>query len=239
MVQNKHMAASSRAKTHSALASPSRVALLDHIRGADEPLDAHRLADECELHVTTVRFHLDALIGAGLITSRPAPSNGRGRPRLIYSPVAQARPEEEDPYIELSRLLLIALDAEDGATAAEKAEIAGYRWAEQSLNGSAPDDLRADLPTAAGKINALFTELGFEADYTTDDAARTAEITLNDCPFGAVAREKPGIVCRIHMGLLRGALDRLGVDGHTEEIEPWVTPTTCRAVIRDGGAAPA
>lgn len=237
MVQNRHMAASSRARTHSALASPSRVALLDRIRSADVPLDAHRLAEECDLHVTTARFHLDALIGAGLITSRPAPSSGRGRPRLIYSPVAQARPEEEDPYIELSRLLLIALDADDGATAAERAEFAGYRWAEQNLNGSAPEHGPADLAAAAGKINALFTELGFEADHTAD--GNSAEITLNDCPFGAVAREKPGIVCRIHLGLLRGALDHLGVDGHTEEIEPWVTPTTCRAVIRDGGTAPA
>ncbi|QDQ98589.1 helix-turn-helix transcriptional regulator [Tomitella fengzijianii] len=233
------MAASSRARTHSALASPSRVALLDHIRGADEPLDAHRLAEECDLHVTTVRFHLDALIGAGLITSRPAPSNGRGRPRLMYSPVAQARPEEEDPYIELSRLLLIALDAEDGASAADRAEIAGYRWAEQSLNGSALDDGPAGLGAAAGKINALFTELGFEADHTMDADEDSAEITLHECPFGAVAREKPAIVCRIHLGLLRGALDHLKVDHHTEEIEPWVTPTTCRAVIRGGGAADA
>lgn len=227
-----YMAASSRARTHSALASPSRVALLDHIRAADDALDAHRLADECGLHVTTVRFHLDALISAGLITSRPAPSNGRGRPRLLYSPVAQVKPENEDPYVELSRLLLKALEAPDTASAGERAEYAGYEWAVESLNGTPVDSRPARLNGVAAKINALFTELGFESDQGPDATDESADITLHDCPFGAVARENPGVVCRIHLGLLRGALDHLGAGDYSAQIEPWVTPSLCHASIR-------
>ncbi len=252
------MAATSRARTHSALASPSRVELLDHIRSAGKPLDAHRLADECGLHVTTVRFHLDALINAGLLTSRSAPSNGRGRPRLLYEPVSQVAHGQDDPYVELSRLLVTALNAPEGESAGERAEAAGYSWAVQSLgaedekagedgDAAGSDDASAQaggtngkrtvapLRGVTAKINALFTELGFESDYDTSPDDASSELTLHACPFDTVAKENPAIVCRIHLGLLRGALDHLGLDGHTARVEPWVTPTACKALVGHDG----
>ena len=54
------------------LASPVRRALVDalaHVEGGDRTpgLTAAELADEVALHVTTVRFHLDQLVAAGLV----------------------------------------------------------------------------------------------------------------------------------------------------------------------------
>lgn len=225
------MVGTPRAKTHSALASPSRVTLIDHIRAADGPLDAHQLARECQLHVTTVRFHLDALMSAGLITSRTASSSGRGRPRLLYSPVSRMTPEEDDGYVTLARLLVRALTGAPDLDAAERAEIAGYDWAAATMTGTVDGGSAHTLHEVADKINALFTELGFESDFTPAADTQDLDITLHSCPFGAVARENPDIVCRIHLGLLRGVLDRLGAGGHHSEVEPWVTPTACRARV--------
>jgi len=38
------------------------------LRDAPEPLDAHALADQLGLHLTTVRAHLDVLVDAELVT---------------------------------------------------------------------------------------------------------------------------------------------------------------------------
>ena len=54
--------------------------------------------------------------------------------------------------------------------------------------------------------------------------------------FGAVAAEHPEVVCNIHLGLLRGALERLSGGGATAKITPWVTPTMCRAAAEFNGA---
>lgn len=228
-----NMAASPRAKTHSALASPSRVALIDRIRSAADPLDAHQLSEQCNLHVTTVRFHLDALINAGLITSKSAPSRGRGRPRLLYSPVMHGDGGAHDGYEDLSWLLLRALSGESHAGPVTRAEAAGYEWAEDHLADAeaSPAPGGHELESAAPKINAFFTELGFEPDMTAAPPQGDLEFTLHSCPFHDAAYEYPGIVCNIHLGLLRGALDRFGADGHPAHIEPWATPTVCRAQV--------
>jgi len=183
-----NIAASPLARTHSALASPSRVALIDRIRGSADPLDAHQLAEQCNLHVTTVRFHLDALINAGLITSRSAPSRGRGRPRLLYSPVMQSDGGAHDGYEDLTWLLLRALagSAEaPGSGPAARAEAAGYEWAADNLATTETSAVPAEreLENAAPKINAFFTELGFEPDMTAAPPNEDLEFTLHSCPF--------------------------------------------------------
>lgn len=223
------MVATNRAKTHSALSSPSRVALINELRASDGPVDAHQLAERSGLHVTTVRFHLEALITAGLVTSTTAPSSGRGRPRLLYDAVSQMSPSpDEDTYLQLSRVMARSWAAEFQGSPAERAEQAGREWAKSSIpeheSGARP------LAQVAAEVNAMFTEIGFEPQMI--NAADGVEFELHACPFGAVAAEHPEIVCNIHVGLLRGTLERLAGEGYTAKITPWVTPTMCQAAIR-------
>ncbi len=222
------MAASNRAKTHSALSSPSRVSLINELRKADGPVDAHQLSEDCGLHVTTVRFHLEALINAGLVASATAPSNGRGRPRLIYSPVSQMGPEREDnAYLTLSRMMARSWASDFDGSPAERAENAGREWAKSSI----PEREQAPRPLGqvTAEVNALFTEIGFEPKMLDTDEGVAFE--LHACPFGAIAAEHPEIVCNIHLGLLRGAMERLTGSGHQAKITPWATPTMCQATM--------
>ncbi|WP_024796034.1 helix-turn-helix transcriptional regulator [Tomitella biformata] len=222
------MAATNRAKTHSALSSPSRVALINELRTAGGPLDAHQLSEICGLHVTTVRFHLEALITAGLVASTTAPSNGRGRPRLLYSSVSQmAQTSEEDSYLQLSRLMAQSWASNTGGTPAERAEQAGREWAKSSISESEAG--QRPLVQVAAEVNAMFTEIGFEPELL--DTADGIHFELHACPFGAIAAEHPEIVCNIHLGLLRGTIERLTRVGYQAKITPWATPTMCQAAV--------
>lgn len=226
------MASTNRAKTHSALSSPSRVALINELRTADGPVDAHHLAQTCGLHVTTVRFHLEALITAGLVAATTAASSGRGRPRLIYSAVSQMAHEPEGveakAYLQLARLMAQSWAADPGGNPTERAEKAGLEWAKSSIPEREPGE-RA-LGQVAAEVNALFTEIGFEPELL--ETADGVEFELHACPFGVIASEHPEIVCNIHLGLLRGSLERLTGDGYHARITPWATPTMCKAAVR-------
>ncbi len=56
------------------------------------------------------------------------------------------------------------------------------------------------------------------------------QISLHACPFRAVAREHPDVVCAIHLGLLRGSLERLGARV-SSRLRPFVEPDLCVAEI--------
>ncbi len=64
-----------------ALAAPGIASEDDGVGG----LTASQLAGELGLHVTTVRFHLDQLVAAGLVTAEFTKRFGVGRPRKVYS----------------------------------------------------------------------------------------------------------------------------------------------------------
>lgn len=230
------MASTERAKTHSALSSPSRVALLQELRAADGPVDAHVLAERCDLHVTTVRFHLAALVDAGLVDTDQAPAVGRGRPRLLYRPVSRFDTRDiGDPYLHLARVLAEAWKTDGSDDPEDRAVAAGRAWAraampaEESANGGAPDP---DRVTRA--VNALFTEIGFEPAIRPESetaAGTAAELDLHACPFAALAEDHPHLVCNVHLGLLRGALEQLGADDLRAELQPWQGSDRCLASI--------
>jgi len=213
-----------RARVHEVLSVPSRVAILDLLRDRSEPLDARELAAETGLHVTTVRFHLSALIEAGLVTERAERSGGRGRPRTVYSASWSAEPEH-GPYQELAELLARHF-ADTPAQRARRAEQAGEEWARRRLNPSAAGDARS-------VVTAMFAEMGFDPEPTED-----GHVLLHGCPFRASAREHPEVVCGAHRGLLRSALERLDPDGPELELHAFVRPDLCVVAPAEPGSSP-
>jgi predicted ArsR family transcriptional regulator len=84
------------------------------------------------------------------------------------------------------------------------------------------------LKDAAGRVSRLFAEMGFAPELSATDTGRQLE--LHACPFRAVAREYPEVVCSIHVGLLRGSLARLGVRAEIS-LQPFVGPELCVAQL--------
>ena len=209
---------------HAALASPVRQRLLELLRASGTPTDAHQLAQTIGLHVTTVRFHLEVLRRAGLLVRGPQPQPRVGRPRTVYAPVSAEADDTNTGYQGLAALLATHLsDTAEGRAA--RAEQAGLAWAEQLVQTPQSEPTVAD---AARQMNELFAEIGFDPELTSVSGGW--QIALRACPFRAVARAQPEVVCSVHAGLLRGSLDRFGVST-TSRLMPFVQPELCLAQL--------
>ncbi|GAA1645033.1 hypothetical protein GCM10009679_57560 [Saccharothrix algeriensis] len=186
--------------TFGALAPASRRRVLDTLRAAGAPQDAVALAQATGLHPNTVRFHLKVLIEAGYVVESRQASGGRGRPQAVYACAAPAT--RDGGYALLAELLASTLD---DAAGAELARAAGERWQHAARPAGVAPDAPGTLDEAAARATALFAELGFDPVRGPEpDAAR---IELRACPFLDVARRHPGVVCGVHLGLLRGLVE--------------------------------
>jgi len=118
----------------SALLSDTRKDLVDALAalGDDHPgLSARELAERLGLHVTTIRFHLDRLVGAGIVHGRRGRPPTVGRPgRLFTLSTGYARPTMEDQFRMLVELLTEAYRSGRAAGVADPVEF-GERWAER------------------------------------------------------------------------------------------------------------
>jgi predicted ArsR family transcriptional regulator len=217
-----------RTQTHGALAVASRLRLLDALRASDRPLDVRELAAACGLHVTTVRFHLDVLTDAGMVTSRAGRSATRGRPRRLYTPASRAVVPGGQTGYELLSAILAAYWAGDRDERVHRAEQAGWAWAGRRA-APAPTVAAATLAEAAVHVNAVFAELGFDPELARD--GQTLQIRLHACPFRAVAATHPEVVCSMHLGLLRRTLADVDAPPAAVSLQPFVQPHLCLAEI--------
>ena len=203
-----------------ALASESRHRLLELLRNA--PQDAHELAATTGLHVSTVRFHLDVLRQAGLVSGRSQPRATAGRPRIVYSPASHAA---SAGLTTLTRLLAGNLAHTTTARAAH-AERVGLVWAAE-LTADTDRPREIDQEGAARAATALFAEMGFDPELTGDHTDR--QLRLRACPFRDAARSNPEVVCSIHLGSLRGVLAAWGAPPTVTRLLPFVEPELCVA----------
>ena len=219
---------SARAGTHAVLASGRRVQLLDALRAAAESMTATELADLCGLHVSTVRFHLNALIEVGLIAKETERNVIRGRPRQLYraqNPLGSGFGITSG-YEKLAHVLAAHFARHTDGDPEQLAEAAGRQWALDDLGETSGIGRSAE--DAAVVVTTLFAEMGFDPELESL-TART-RIRLHACPFESVARQNPSVVCSLHLGLIRGVLTRLGA----RQIKSTLTPgTPCIRVSRN------
>lgn len=223
------------------LASPVRRAIVDalssrplrpHVSGEPRTgMTAAQLGALLELHVTTVRFHLDQLVAGGLVSAEFERGHGVGRPRKVYT-VASGSLEADihDRGLKILTGLLAESFGDGQVTPAE----AGARWARQNM---APDTSGvAHSPgewlTKVGQMIDVLGEWGYTPDLTTSEGGRTCRIDLVRCPFLEMAKTNPAVVCGIHRGLIAGAMEQLGEPDTDVSLEPFVGPELCQAHIR-------
>ncbi|HET6867085.1 MAG TPA: helix-turn-helix domain-containing protein [Solirubrobacteraceae bacterium] len=211
-------------RRHRALADPSRARILAELADAG-PLDARELAELVDLHVNTVRVHVNALIEAGLVESETLPPQGRGRPRVAYRSTAAAGDEGGRRYRLLAEILT-ALVARFGAEASEQLEEIGEAWGHYLVDSPPPYAQLSD-EQAVERLVALLGEIGFQPKL--EQQARGRQIQMRPCPFLELARSHQDVICPIHLGLIRGALAELGAKTRATKLEPFVRPDLCVA----------
>lgn len=219
-------------RRHRALADPSRARILAELADSG-PLDARQLAGRVGLHVNTVRVHLNALAEAGLVASETMPPQGRGRPRVAYRTTGATGDEGGRRYRLLAEILT-ALVARYGADAAEQLEEIGASWGRYLVESPPPYASLSD-EEAVRRVVELLADIGFEPRL--EQRARGRQILMRPCPFLELAREHRDVICPIHLGLMRGALDELGAKTRATKLEPFVRPDLCVARLAGGRAA--
>lgn len=196
-----------------ALDSPALRRVLAALTKAGEPRSAAQLAVTLELHVTTVRSHLDQLEDAGLVTREMTGEGRRGRPSHRYRAI---RRDPDAAREELIRVLAAAL-AGPSAAGGAPARAAGRTWAERVV-------VTESDPLVA--LTAAFGEFGF------DPEGHGRQLRLRGCPFRQAAREYPDVVCGVHAGLAERLAERVGGEVRVRLL-PFVEPELCLVEVSD------
>ena len=224
------------------LASPVRRRLVDELAHPDAGratgLTAAALAEAVGLHVTTVRFHLDQLVAAGLVGAEVRRGGGAGRPRKFYT-LAPGSFDDIDPRAGLEPLRLLSSLLAQTLTAGVSGHTvtpaeAGRRWAVEHVEareGAAPADTPGRWLGKLAQMIDVLQEWGYTPELRTSGGGRDAEVTLAHCPFLELARDNTAVVCGIHRGLIAGSLEQLGETSTRVSLEPFVGPTTCVAHV--------
>ena len=206
----------------------SRADVLDMLRAADGPLGVREVAQQMGLHPNTARFHLEALVEAGLAVRETEDRETPGRPRIGYRAVADS-PAGRRRYRLLAEMLttLVAGTMPDPAKAAEEA---GSEWGAY-LTEQPPPYQRLTAAVAIEKLTAIMEELGFAPQAEADADGGQYRICLRQCPFREVARQHQDVICALHLGLMRGALSRMRAPVTADRLDPFVEPSLCVASL--------
>ncbi len=228
------------------------------VREHDGAVDAVELASRIGLHVTTVRFHLDALCDEGAIMRTRMNRAGVGRPRTGYRAV-----EERLDYRVLAEVLAMEL-GQTVEERARRAQRAGQQWADRITVGSpgeavvgqdVTDCAAVGDPLDRGAVIAteVFERMGFASELAAPSepsaslsadsdqiVGRERIIRLHACPVRDLARAHPEVACGVHLGLLQGLLTKAeAADGQpntqhpamSARLEPFIEPELCLARV--------
>jgi predicted ArsR family transcriptional regulator len=211
--------------------SVPRAAILQRLRAAPEPLTVQELADVLDLHPNSVRFHLARLARHGLVSETRARPTGPGRPRLVYS-VADSAEIAATGHQFLATALaeqIVRSIPDPGELAIEAGRHQGRRLVHR--DPAAP-------PAAADEGKALMTALMREQGFGPEWDADGRRLWLHTCPFRPESDERPTVVCRVHLGLMRGALDAVDAPLEVTDLKSSPANPPCLAVFasrRPGG----
>lgn len=218
--------------------SAARAGILEVLIDQPEPCTVGALSALTRQHPNTIREHLDGLVADRLAARTRAEARGRGRPAWLYSATPDVGSDQgANDYAGLASALasqIIRTSKQPGADAIE----AGRGWGRDLVRRShagavvgeypAPDEARALSAVAARReVVALLEELGFAPGAN----ARATVVKLRRCPLLEAAHQYPEVVCGVHLGIVRGALDELGNDPDRTErtaLQPFSEPGACR-----------
>jgi len=205
----------------------SRAHVLDLLRAAGSPAGVKDIADQAGLHPNTARFHLDALVDAGLAARAPKERTTPGRPSMAYRAVAGGETMGRRRYRLLAEMLtsLIAgMLPKPGEAAGE----AGREWG-RYLTEPPPPYQRLDAGEAVERLTATLAEIGFAPEAVTDGTQY--QLRLRQCPFREVAENHQDVVCQLHLGLMQGALAQMRAPVTADRLQPFAEPSLCIAYL--------
>jgi predicted ArsR family transcriptional regulator len=188
------------------------------------PVTLAALVRSTGLHPNTVREHLGTLVRHGLATRTKTAGTGRGRPAWAYAAVTS---DPETPEYAGLASALAGVIARTSPAPAQDAALAGEEWGRELVRGRGVGT--AVSPEAArDRVIGLFDDLGFSPASDPDEPSR---VRLTRCPLLEAAHRHPDVVCAVHLGIVRGALDEQGADPSGTALAPFAEPGACVLVV--------
>jgi predicted ArsR family transcriptional regulator len=220
--------------TGSGLADPAasasgRLRVLDLLRTAPGALGVKDLAAQLGLHANTVRFHLNRLVTAGLVTREVEEHNGPGRPRLTFTAVAQQEMEGGQRSYQLLADMLAGFIADTSPDAAAQAVELGRTWGRYLATTPAPAK-RVTEEESLRELLHVLDDIGFSPLLAEDDSQQP-QVLLQHCPFLEVASAHGEVVCSLHLGVMQGVLVEQRAPLEASRLEPFVEPSLCVAQL--------
>jgi predicted ArsR family transcriptional regulator len=201
----------------------SKARVLAALQDSPQPLGVTEVAECVGLHPNTTRFHLDALVDAGLAERGSEAREHPGRPRTLYSAAPGSVRTGQRSYRLLAQILVsyVANEAENpGRVALE----AGEEWGRHLTERPAPFE-RVDAAGASDRLVERLDEIGFAPEAMT--SGRKRRVLLHHCPFREAAEQNREVVCSVHLGLMRGLLAELDAPIEAQRLDPFVEPSLC------------
>lgn len=215
-----------------------RARLYDCICDSDGPVGRDEAATAAGVGRALAAYHLDRLVQAGLLTAayqRPPGRRGpgAGRPAKVYNrsgrEFAVTVPPRE--YELAARLLAAAVEADPGGCSLDLlragARREGRELARRSVHGGAGGGGQAGADAVRALQSALH-EHGFEPRVDAGGAIR-----LRNCPFRALAIQRPQVVCAMNLalveGMVEGPVEGMAAQGLHPALDPG--PDRCCVAI--------
>lgn len=212
-----------RTETFRTLASPSRVEILHLLQERDRRTLAE-LVEATGLHPNTVREHLQRLARRGYVTSAVETRTTRGRPRTLYSAATGADAATNDDV------------ARSVASAAERGDqlrrylAATHPAGETAGAGPTPTGPQPLPDSALVQIDALDDHLD-QSGFRASISPAALDVHITDCPYQAMVAESQGMVCVVHLGLVRTVLAQAGGPVTARELLPFSGPGCCTLTL--------
>lgn len=225
-----------RRRIVSELSAPSEQATRSSVFADRRSLTAMELANLLDLHVSTMRFHLDQLVAAGVLQSATE-RRGVGRPRMVYAVVdsfdSMIDTNNTRPLTLLAELLVTEVAVGDSDTRHSPEQL-GERWAQENVlpTSDAPAHTPGQWIAKAGAVTDVMLGWGFEASLSTTKEPGTTRLDLHHCPFRELAQINQDVVCGIHRGIIAGTLRQIGETEADVDLEPFAQGTTCIALLQ-------
>lgn len=202
--------------------------MLRALAAQESPSTVPQLAERLGVHPNTVRTRLSAFLQSGLVAREVASAVGRGRPSHVYRVTDAGRAAETsiDPTFEEYRGLTGAfaehLARQSGDHSAQARDV-GRAWGAQLARPETGQQaLSSSVEEPDDQVLRLLERLNFSPEPDVQGVA------LRTCPLLELATQLPDVVCRVHLGLVEGALERYGSADRQVELVPFAEPGACR-----------
>jgi predicted ArsR family transcriptional regulator len=194
------------------------------IRQRGRPISRDEAADHVGISRKLAAFHLDKLVGKGLLTAHYARLPGRGgrgagRSSKLYEPsdleVDVSIPERR--YDIVGEIMVAALTEDSKESPREVARRIAYDRG-HAIGRDVKTELRL-RPPGSKRVLAVaeetLTAYGYEP-YRVGEGT----ISLRSCPFHDLSRRAPDLVCGLNREFIDGLLRGLGNDSVEAALEP-------------------